>query len=85
MLGKVKSLALGAMSRATVNRPMELFIKNTALCKGLKPTYTVRRLPAVGRLRGRVKGLRILKLITEAPMKGGRNYDGPKVAKFLVG
>jgi hypothetical protein len=47
--------------------------------------YTVRRLPAVGRLRGRVKGLRTLKLITEAPMKGGRNYDGPKVAKFLVG
>ena len=25
------------------------------------------------------------KLITEAPVKGGRNYDGPKVAKFLVG
>ncbi len=36
-----------------------------------------------GRLRGRV----ILreKLITEAPVNGGRNYDGPKVAKFLVG
>ena len=25
------------------------------------------------------------KLLTEAPVKGGRNYDGPKVAKFLVG
>ena len=25
------------------------------------------------------------KLITEAPVNGGRNYDGPKVAKFLVG
>ena len=22
---------------------------------------------------------------TEAPVNGGRNYDGPKVAKFLVG
>ena len=25
------------------------------------------------------------KLSTEAPVNGGRNYDGPKVAKFLVG
>ena len=25
------------------------------------------------------------KLTTEAPVNGGRNYDGPKVAKFLVG
>ena len=26
-----------------------------------------------------------VKLPTEAPVNGGRNYDGPKVAKFLVG
>ena len=26
-----------------------------------------------------------LKLATEAPVNGGRNYNGPKVAKFLVG
>ncbi len=26
-----------------------------------------------------------MKLVTEAPVNGGRNYDGPKVAKFLVG
>ena len=25
------------------------------------------------------------KLATEALVNGGRNYDGPKVAKFLVG
>ncbi|MCI92647.1 hypothetical protein A2U01_0113943, partial [Trifolium medium] len=25
------------------------------------------------------------KLVTEAPMNGGRNYNGPKVVKFLVG
>ena len=25
------------------------------------------------------------KLATEAPVNGGRNYDGPKVAEFLVG
>jgi len=36
---------------------------------------------------GRLKGRVILreKLGTEAPVNGGRNYDGPKVAKFLVG
>ncbi|BAS54325.1 hypothetical protein LBWT_30180 [Leptolyngbya boryana IAM M-101] len=27
----------------------------------------------------------VLKLATEAPVNGGRNYNGPKVAKFLVG
>ena len=27
----------------------------------------------------------ISKLTTEAPVNGGRNYNGPKVAKFLVG
>ena len=26
-----------------------------------------------------------VKLLTEAPVNSGRNYDGPKVAKFLVG
>ena len=26
-----------------------------------------------------------MKLATEAPVNGGRNYNGPKVAKFLVG
>ena len=25
------------------------------------------------------------KLTTEVPVNGGRNYDGPKVAKFLAG
>ena len=29
--------------------------------------------------------MRGVKLATEAPVNGGRNYDGPKVAKFLVG
>ena len=28
---------------------------------------------------------RLVKLLNEAPVNGGRNYDGPKVAKFLVG
>ena len=30
-------------------------------------------------------GLAQAKLLSEAPVNGGRNYNGPKVAKFLVG
>ena len=33
---------------------------------------------------GNPKVIRKVQLATEAPIKGGRNYDGPKVAKFLV-
>ena len=40
-------------------------------------------MPGVGKLRKRVN--RKAKPATEAPINGGRNYDGPKVAKFLVG
>ena len=36
-------------------------------------------------LEGQGDGLSSEKLKTEAPVNGGRNYDGPKVAKFLVG
>ena len=35
--------------------------------------------------RKQVISIRREKLATEAPVNGGRNYDGPKVAKFLVG
>ncbi len=30
-------------------------------------------------------GLAYAKVLIEAPVNGGRNYNGPKVAKFLVG
>ena len=40
-------------------------------------------LPSAGRLRGEVS--RKAKLWIEALVNGGRNYNGPKVAKFLVG
>ncbi len=30
-------------------------------------------------------GLALAKLLIEAQVNGGRNYNGPKVAKFLVG
>ena len=41
------------------------------------------RLPGAGRLIDGVSGN--AKLLIEAPVNGGRNYNGPKVAKFLVG
>ena len=44
-------------------------------------TYRVWHLPGAGRLK---EGKRKRSLI-EAPVNGGRNYNGPKVAKFLVG
>jgi hypothetical protein len=44
--------------------------------------YKAWRLPGAGRLRGDVS---FAKHWIEAPVNGGRNYNGPKVAKFLVG
>ena len=60
-----------------------LFNKNIGLRKVVKTTYGGWRLPNAGRLRGLVS--RKAKLGIEAPVNGGRNYNGPKVAKFLVG
>ena len=34
---------------------------------------------------GQAAPLSLLKQVTQAPVNGGRNYNGPKVAKFLVG
>ena len=45
--------------------------------------YKVWRLPGAGRLNDDVR--LISKHLSEAPVNGGRNYNGPKVAKFLVG
>ena len=42
-------------------------------------------LPSAVRLRIWVSIRKGAKLGTEAPVNGGRNYNGPKVAKFLVG
>ncbi len=67
-----------------VKRSRRLFTKNTGLRKvvsdavwGLTPAQC-RKVKEVGQVLG-------LKLTTEAPVNGGRNYNGPKVAKFLVG
>src|SRR5688500_19508643 len=57
--------------------PRRLFTKNTGLRKVVKATYGGWRLPNAGRLRGVVS--RKVKLRIEAPVNGGRNYNGPKV------
>ena len=45
--------------------------------------YKAWHLPGAGRLKGDV--IRKKKHWIEAPVNGGRNYNGPKVAKYLVG
>ncbi len=63
---------------------LQLFIKNTALCKHESGRIRCDAcLPGAGRLIDGVSGN--AKLLIEAPVNGGRNYNGPKVAKFLVG
>ena len=66
--------------------PKRLFNKNTCLCEvnqddvyGLTPARC-RKVKEAGHLDASRE-----KLATEAPVNGGRNYNGPKVAKFLVG
>ena len=39
----------------------------------------------VNRFSKEIGDLMIGEPATEAPVNGGRNYNGPKVAKFLVG
>ncbi len=62
---------------------LQLFIKNTALCKHESGRIRCDACPVLGRLIDGV--IRKEKLLIEAPVNGGRNYNGPKVAKFLVG
>ena len=64
---------------AAENRWLRLFIKNTALCKHESGRIGCDACPV---LEGSLKGC---KPWIEAPVNGGRNYNGPKVAKFLVG
>ena len=65
-----------------VKRPLQLFIKHTALCKRVSGRIGCDACPVP---EGYFMGLASAKLLIEAPVNGGRNYNGPKVAKFLVG
>ena len=61
---------------------LQLFIKNTGLCKAARRSIGSDACPVP---EGYMMGLASAKLLIEAPVNGGRNYNGPKVAKFLVG
>ncbi len=60
-------------------RGWRLFTKNTGLCEAARRRIGSDACPV---LEGQREGC---ELRTEAPVNGGRNYNGPKVAKFLVG
>src|SRR5579863_1674860 len=57
-----------------------LFTKNTGLCQRASGRIGADSCPVP---EGKTE--RCAKLRREAPVNGGRNYNGPKVAKFLVG
>jgi hypothetical protein len=61
------------------SRPKRLFTKNTAPCEAGRRGIGGDACP-VPEGQGEA-----CKRRTEAPVNGGRNYNGPKVAKFLVG
>src|SRR5690606_8249960 len=78
---RVKDLLRKAMPDEDT-RPLQLFIKNIALCKHVSGRIGCDACPVP---EGEWMGLAHAKLLIEAPVNGGRNYNGPKVAKFLVG
>ncbi len=61
----------------------ELFIKNTGLRKVVRQYMGADACP-VPEGQGSWLETSVSKLTTEAPVNGGRNDDGPKVAKFIV-
>ncbi len=66
-----------------VNWFRELFIKNTGLRKVVRQYMGADACP-VPEGQGSWLETSVSKLTTEAPVNGGRNYDGPKVAEFIV-
>ncbi len=66
-------------NEAAENRWLRLFTKNTALCKDESRRIGCDACPV---LEDQMMGC---KLLIEVPVNGGRNNNGPKVAKFLVG
>ena len=78
MLGDLLSKAL--KGRSKVSLPTVYQKHSTLLTR--KRMYRVWRLPGARRLKGLVS---FAKPWIEARVNGGRNYNGPKVAKFLVG
>ena len=78
----MKGRAPGARPPAAADWPKRLFTKNTGLCEAARRRIGSDACPVP---EGHGEGLAKAKLRTQAPVNGGRNYNGPKVAKFLVG
>ena len=62
--------------------PKRLFTKNTGLCEPAMGSIWTDTCPV---LEGQEESSAQAKRRIQAPVNGGRNYNGPKVAKFLVG
>ena len=67
---------------AAAKRPKRLFTKNTGLCKAVRRRIGSDACPVP---EGHEEPSAQAKRRIQAPVNGGRNYNGPKVAKFLVG
>ena len=66
-----------------MERPKRLFTKNTGLCQAARRRIGSDACPVP---EGHAEELAdSAKPRSQAPVNGGRNYNGPKVAKFLVG
>ena len=67
---------------AAAKRPKRLFTKNTGLCQAARRRIGSDACPVP---EGHEELSARAKQRIQAPVNGGRNYNGPKVAKFLVG
>ena len=67
---------------AAAKRPKRLFTKNTGLCQAARRSIGSDACPVP---EGHEERSARAKPRIQAPVNGGRNYNGPKVAKFLVG
>ena len=67
------------LNEVSLKKGGRLFTKNTGLCKLEKGSKGTDTCPVPEGERN------VLTHISEAPVNGGCNSDGPKVAKFLVG
>ena len=76
------TLAVESARWAAVTWGLRLFTKNTGLCEDGSRRIGSDACPV---LEGQGELSAQAKQRTEAPVNGGRNYNGPKVAKFLVG
>ena len=65
-----------------MKRPKRLFTKNTGLCQAARRSIGSDACPVP---EGYADLSAQAKQRSQAPVNGGRNYNGPKVAKFLVG